>query len=173
MPRGRAIAACRLSVAVIVSLANGGGPGLWHAHAGGERPHRHHTPTAKHCEHEYKHHGHSHAHPHPSELLGADSHVHLWLFGFEFASLPLPYDSREDSDGEWRQFVASPFSVGPSVRQLSGTEYNLFVVAIVNDRLLETRPISLHLADRFASLPAIAAPLCDTARHERSGVQLI
>jgi hypothetical protein len=162
----RAIAVCRFSLATILLLANGTGPALQHAHADGETRHTHDAPATEIREAGHKH---SHVHPHTAELSGFCSHLHFSVLGIAFTSLPPNPD--DDSD-QWPRLVLSPLGGGSVVGDLSGSECNPLVVVNMDDRLAETRPIS-HWADRFASMPAVAAPLCDTARHERSGVQLI
>jgi hypothetical protein len=165
----RVIAVCRFGLAATLLLANGGGPTLRHAHAGGQVPHTHDASAMKVRKAD---HGHPHAHPHAAKLSDSCSHVHFWVFGIEFTSLPLPADREEDSD-QWGQLVISPLGIGPVVGDLPGSECNPLAAASIDDGLAETRPVSLDWADRFASIPAVAALLCDTARHERSGVQLI
>jgi hypothetical protein len=168
----RANFTCRVCLAAALLLANGTAPAVRHAHAGGHEQHSHVVPpgAAREVEHEHPH-EHPHTHPHAAELVESCAHLHFNLFGVELPALPVPADD-EDSDHS-PALVPSPLGVGTIVNDLPGSECNRLVLVSLDDGLVETRPVAWQWADRFASVPAVAAFLCDTARHERSGVQLI
>ena len=98
-------------------------------------------------------------------------HLHLSIFGFSF-TLPQPSNSDDGDPGQNGDLICirldqqncTPAGNGlHSPTFLDGGSTSLIVQV---DGGLLTRP-------RFSPITAIAAPLCDTARHERSGVQLI
>ncbi len=143
---------------------------------------------------------HSHAGSAVVEPGGHDlrPHIHLTHDGHERyagrrdgrAHAHRGVDQRDDRGGDriagWRHALISDHDrdavylnvggttglVGPLVRDVRGPQYNPLLLASLSD-VTEHRPVCLHFADPFTSLPAVAAPLCDIARHERSGVQLI
>jgi hypothetical protein len=168
MVSGSAAAVGRWTLATSLLLANGASPALRHTHAGGGVPHTHEAESP--ADHG---HAHPHSHPHVFPLTDGCSHVHFSLFGIEFMSLPRPADDEDDSDARQPQLALSPLSAGCVPGDLPGPRLSAVAFAIADDEFALTLPVSRHFADGFASLPRIAAPLCDTARHERSGVQLI
>jgi len=165
-------------------------PGVCHAHAQGDVPHRHDRAAAGH-RHIHGHHGHSHPHRHDS--LGCDSlgygvavdfnrdretrdaapvraHMHLSWLGFEF-TLPassIPDDSDPNRGGSSPCFVRPLGDAVADIRLPTGTNHLSLGGAV--DVLSTAEPVCLVAL--HASKPACGPSLCDTARHERSGVQL-
>jgi hypothetical protein len=135
----------RLLISAMLLVA---GVPVWkHSHEGGDRPHHH-------SRHEHHHHG----------LGQSQAHVHLAFFGVEF-TMPVGSDDEDDAPtpGQMTFLVAAPMA--------PGVDYD-------SQFLLLPQP-TLELGNSspcepaFRSKTVVAAPLCDTARHERSGVQLI
>jgi hypothetical protein len=177
----------RVLLAAMVALATLMPEPIRHAHAGGEHPHSHdadghvHYP-ADDLPNEADHHGHAnscHSHGdhhalngHEAELLTAStSHWHYFWFGLNVTlSDPLSGHESNEADHDAVPWIglASNDTVSLVPPQVSLAEF-----------------LSLDATQAFASGPTlciircnappqrIAAPLCDTARHERSGVQLI
>lgn len=153
-------------------LAAGGAPALEHAHAGGDKQHEHAALA-----------GHSHDHgnhvadpfdgyENPTATIAISNpvgHLHVSWLGIivTIPSSPVPYESKSDA-GNPTAVVAGLFGDTMPPTQ----ERSAFDLASLGTRLDYHRPV-LPFAPRFACTPAVSAPLCDTARHERSGVQLI
>ena len=160
-------------------------PAVRHVHAGGERQHKHPLENARSAPgiaHSHTDSGtHSHHHPHHRAIVrrerqyswGGVDHCHFAWLGFEFV-LPTPTSpapSQGDEDRVAQEivpvFVANDFVDGPQ-----------------HARAIAAAPLVALALPSIDGLPAEAAPwiapagaisnlLCDTARHERSGVQLI
>ncbi|MBI1903704.1 MAG: hypothetical protein HYS13_21585 [Planctomycetia bacterium] len=165
-------------------------PAVRHAHADGEKPHDHSTSPVVHSHghhrHVHHHHDHSARHHHryhddamtatTVSVRGVTEHWHLRLFGWD---LTLPVQDRENSqrhpldDGnrlaalvrlpQGDAVLASPTLVA-SMLHLDAMAPGEFLNADACNGLRG----SAHRPRLLASLP-----LCDAARHERSGVQLI
>lgn len=109
------------------------------------------------------------------ELLAVVSHRHVFWFGFEFTFLAT---SDDGASPDAAAPTTSPDAFGSLSRLLDG---NLFsaertsVAAPLAALAVQPAPFaatsSAHLTTR-AQQPLVSAPLCDAARHERSGVQL-
>lgn len=165
-------------------------PALRHSHSGGNLAHDHvaastvheHPHGHKHChghkhagrEHHRHRHAHRHSHDaslHDASLNGASPHLHLNFLGWALF-LPAPLSDPLDADGN------------------STAEPQPRLVRLVDHDQIQSRDSSPALGP--SSLPAVAAPyasvalarqfwdpqipssaqpLCDSARHERSGVQ--
>ena len=118
-------------------------PAWRHAHPGGDRPHAHHD------EH---HDGASHA------------HLHVTLFGFE---LTLPVDSEDNqSQEDQATWLIADWS---TVEQQGHSPAEFAVPALTICWCEEPRQLVTALRPKAP----VTTFLCDTARHERSGVQLI
>ena len=160
-------------------------PGVCHAHPQGDVPHRHDRALAGH-RHIHGQHGHSHAHRHDSldggvavdfnrdretrDAAPVRAHMHLNWLGFEF-TLPassIPDDSDPNRGGSSPCFVRPLGDAVADIRLQTGTIHLLLDGAV--DVLLTAEPVCLVAP--HASKPASGPSLCDTARHERSGVQL-
>ena len=133
-----------------------GVPARQHAHAAGDRPHSH--------GHGHEHSRHVHEHGHEHDGLGSSyAHVHVTLFGVDFT---LPANSDDD---EGREERCTFLGQTPSGIELDRSASHFSVVAEPVFDFGELFPV----VATFRSIAASAAPLCDTARHERSGVLLI
>ena len=176
------IAARLLLTAVL--LTSGSAGGIRHAHSEGDRPHIH-EQILEH-EHPHPHDGHDHcAHVHEelagdtearstAEISNAIRHLHFSWLGLDFVlPLPTPVSPNESDDD-------SNLASEIGVVQLVDTFVSTSVVAAAPARFASAVPspqgsdslIWDQRMGRFSSAPAVAAGLCDTARHERSGVQL-
>jgi len=144
-----------IAVVLAVNTLFIGVPARQHSHAAGDRPHSH-----LHTRHVHTHHGHDHAH---NGVESSYAHVHVTLFGVDFT---LPADSDEDTDHDARCTFLGPSPSGVVMDQ--SASHSSLVAEPVMDA---GRPLSI--VPTFRSIAAAAAPLCDTARHERSGVLLI
>lgn len=176
----------RISLAAAVLAASAMPPAIRHAHPGGDRPHRHAAADHPHGEaHRHgRHAGHRHTvseessrscgkTPPATSALSTSPHVHWTLLGLQ---VTFPGSDRE-----------SP--VNPELPTDCGVTV---VVRLVDERAVDadTAPVAgfPRPADAGMSLPeqrpalserpscgslASPAPLCDAARGERSGVQVI
>lgn len=161
-------------------------PGVRHIHADGDRPHSHDLIA----EHDYAHGCPDHhaaecgrrRHVHRDhvgsaaldrrigDLLPAVPHAHFWWFGLN-TSLPVSSIPQDNSQGgnSSAPVVVRPFGDQVSIIQ-PRAELAIFLPF---DRATKAfAPIVCTVA-RYAVTPVLGAPLCDSARHERSGVQLI
>ncbi len=115
-----------------------------HSHAGGEMAHSHA-------------HGHHHHDEGPLQ-----AHVHASLFGYE-VSLPTP-DGEDPVDDQTLCLVVGP-AVAPTAQAATFVDWSLPNILCV-ERATPAVP-------SFGCITAEAAPLCDSARRERSGVLLV
>jgi hypothetical protein len=125
-----------------------GVPARQHSHAAGDRPHSH---------------GHSQRHQHEQDGMGSSvAHMHVALFGVEFT---LPAESSDDAshEGHATFLVASP----PAIDANQASHFAHLVQPVLD----VGQPV--QAVATFRCITASVAPLCDTARHERSGVLLI
>ena len=174
----------RLTFAATLLLLQLSPPALIHAHAltparQTELGHTHaSSPSHAHRHGAGSSHCHSHGtkqEPQSGEISQVTPHLHLYLLGFEFA-LPISGDApRSPNDSDSNQFEAT---TGVSIRllgdasTLSAAPWNLLgflsasLPATVCGTFCQTAQAQFATND--------APPwLCDAARHERSGVQLI
>ena len=162
-----------LSLAVLVAGVMP--PGQVHAHHDGDLPHGHKTDVQRHADlhvSQSHHHGQDH---HRGQAASLDSgprrHMHLVFFGIE---------------------LTSPFSDEDDERDAAAIGDQIALVRLLDERgqvsedqarlrLLEPDDLSYGSGECERSLvhrgstppPVTVPPLCDRARHERSGVQLI
>lgn len=143
---------------------------IHHAHAGGDRPHDHHVS------HEHDHRGHSHDvcsnhTSRASELSDSIPHRHFSMLGFEMTT---------PSSGESNQSDPSPYEP-TKLAVIAATRAGSLAAAwrapVSPLRALQCAANAMRAqcpaaSCRFSFRPALAGFLCDTARHERSGVQL-
>lgn len=159
-------------------------PAVQHAHAEGERPHAH-EPVAAAAPSEHSHsHSHPHSHstgpvaePHPAaaECIQCRTwHRHVVLFGFELC-LPMHGDQQH-----------------PASSGTAGDDQAVTLIRLIDTVTLAASPqMAKSVLIGLPDLPAVSAvplpvadswdgrdtgssiPLCDSARRERSGVQLI
>ena len=144
-------------------------PAFQHAHDGGDKPHDHEASV----EHSHSHdhdcaeHHHHHGTRDPRLLTNSVAHVHVSCFGFEF-SLPLQ-DESEHSDLSNSGSIAF---VKPHDECLQAPPaVNAILYTLLMPHVIQSSGI-LPIVGHFSFRPADSIPLCDTARHERSGVQL-
>lgn len=153
-------------------------PVTQHAHAGGERSHDH-SPSC--CEGDGRHHRHGVSHSHAwaqegsAEVVhGHTLHRHATFFGIDF-SMPLkdsqdvPHggdDSMDDERVTFCRLVEADIEAGsfPAIRATC-VDHSILCHASSNGIAISRRQ---HGREILSSLP-----LCDSARGERSGVQLI
>jgi hypothetical protein len=166
-------------------------PALGHAHDLGDRPHRH--DLDHHHDHDRAHHDHRHASPdhddaHDDGQAGphrassptgpaigrlATAHLHIDLGAF---GLTIPTPS-EPPDGPGRPTPDDP-AIGAADDETipARIEASPFTVpwpgSLVVARVDAAPPV-LPSVLRFAAARGTSPPLCDAARHERSGVLLI
>jgi hypothetical protein len=160
-------------------------PGMCHAHADGDRPHRHdsghhHAADFDHghahyeMDHPDHHASHECSHEHKDAVITeAVPHVHMNFFGFDW-TLPISEPNSSDGRGEDSHellFVAVAADQPASVRTVSHSPNDLSLLSF-------THPSSAGIAigeDQFSMKPteACSIPLCDSARRERTGVLLI
>jgi hypothetical protein len=151
-----------LVLAVAVLLSGGVPPRVCHAHADGDRPHRHDDKTGRHT--------------HDDEdctVTDAVPHVHLSFFGFE---MTLPISDRHDGDDrnqQDREFTL--VAIAPAGAAVMALNSHLL-------RCLSLLPPALPTAHCSAadeqnhlvmSSEDCSIPLCDSARRERSGVLVV
>lgn len=133
---------------LIVGLLLFGNVPAWkHAHPGGDSLHSHHD------------------HDCADHVAGAShAHTHFTLLGIEF-TWPAPAESDDEPEqGQPTFLVAAPSAV--ECGQTPSHPLPLEVPILDG-----VQPV--QVAPQFRCKTASAAPLCDIARHERSGVLLI
>ncbi len=157
-----------------VSLAP---PGVRHSHSLGERVAGHHRHAAADG---HVHNHHHVAHRHPGSLEGSVCtaigerpgwHLHLNMLGFEM-TLPDPLSSSNESESSGHPNVVA-VAVGREVLSDAAT----LPSSVPQGSPLTTTPTSQSdaapmLAVVWSDPPVSCTPLCDRARHERSGVLL-
>lgn len=126
-----------------------GVPAWQHSHDAGDRPHSH---------------VHEHASEHDHDGVGeSHPHLHLTLFGVEFT---IPVESEDDDSWQGRTtFLAAV----PTLVDVTPTASHF--AALAQPMIEPGEPV--EIVPTFRCISALAAPLSDNARHERSGVLLI
>jgi hypothetical protein len=168
----------KLSVGLLLSavfvLPRGGVREFRHTHPGGDQPHDH-LQTASHDRHVDHGRGDDQCDFCPDlasscvVITNCVSHVHVSCFGFHF-TYPSPIDSKDP-----KQDLRGPIltqSVSNLVLRAPAQSVTGEFVPIADIEAGRCEEVIEPASARFASMP-IVAYLCDTARHERSGVQLI
>ncbi len=109
------------------------------------------------------------------ELFAVVSHRHVFWFGFEFTFLAT---SDDGASPDAAAPTTSPAALGSLSRLLDGnllSAERTTIAAPLALQAVQPAPFAAntpaHLTTR-AQQPLVSAPLCDAARHERSGVQL-
>jgi hypothetical protein len=156
---------CTRIVAVALLVASAFSAGLRHAHPGGNLTHAHHAE-------DWASSGAvaslGLAAPLPAELqlLAAEAHMHVYLFGFEF-TVPTKDESKDHPSRSTEMLVA----------RLVGDAFDVSLDSTANDwqaPLAAAPTLALSTTDAMvgAMTPIVAnsPPLCDSARHERTGV---
>jgi len=167
----------RLTFAALLLILQLSPPALIHAHAVASASEHSHEAISAHA-HRHGAHGHSHGPKREggsNEVAHVTPHLHLYLLGFEF-ELPISGDApRSPNDNASNHFEAT---TGVSIRllddasTLSAAPWNLLVFL---SAFPPTTICGTLCQTAQAQFTAHDAPpwLCDSARHERSGVQLI
>jgi hypothetical protein len=170
---------------MIVALMGGGNvQSMQHEHAHGDKAHDHNPTSLQ--DHAELHEGEcSHHHLHDTHEGPANSaapagvqqisdsvkHTHLCWFGICF-SLPNSHDSDSDTQSERNEPGIVPEVSAATV--MAAQSPTLEATYELRQECAGGVPVAAEVTHAtFTCIPAIAAPLCDTARHERSGVQLI
>jgi hypothetical protein len=182
-------------VKIILCLIVGAGgatPAYRHTHVGGDSAHTHKVDRSHHasepvgdghCHHHGHGHSHAHHHAHSHHLKthpadeddprnsGASqiNHVHICWFGIEF-TVPEPASAPGESQEPEISLLVMPISSPILIGSDSGrtAAWGAMHSAVMPNALCASR----CLTNRFSVKTCLANPLCDTARHERSGVQL-
>jgi hypothetical protein len=125
-----------------------GVPARQHSHAAGDRPHSH---------------GHGQQHLHEQDGISSSvAHMHVALFGVEF-TLPVESNDNDSHEGQATFLVASP----PAIDMNQASHFAHLAQPVLD----VGRPVQAVAI--FRCIAASAAPLCDSARHERSGVLVV
>jgi len=169
-------AAIRLLLSAAVLMSASARPAIDHAHRGGDKPHQHAQAShARRHGHPHRHHAHlaKRATYKTFEIANRERHVHVSWFGVELTlrAPVLPDDSMREVDGQ-SQFVVVPCVVVPVDSQSTQLKPDIWLSTQFESGGAHSF-MPVPISGRFSNTPAIATPLCDTARHERSGVQLI
>jgi hypothetical protein len=164
----------RLFLSAVLLLPDGGITEIRHSHAGGDRPHDHQRIA------NYDHpidHGSDDARCCGSHDLagrclvnaGGVPHVHVAWFGFHF-TYPSPSDSENANHDAQDSLIAQllNISASPEPAPVVAVEF----VQVVDHDAGRYQEITEPARMRCSNMPAFTF-LCDTARHERSGVQRI
>ncbi len=158
--RSRRVERCTRLVAVALLVTAAFSTGMQHAHPGGLSPHDHHGAAPLDLRQP------TDAGDEPA-WFAAPLHMHIFLLGFQF-TLPAHDREHEDSTGSGEQML---------VVRLIGND-----VTDSAARVPTATVAALPVADFVAVFSAVTAPdlgvansqapppLCDAARHERSGV---
>jgi hypothetical protein len=136
-------------VLMSVGLLFPGLPGWRHAHAAGDLPHDH-FEHGHHASHKHQRVGESHV------------HVHFTLLSVNFT---FPVESSDDASPHGRVTLLVAASIALDVVSPSQV-VSLAQPALEGGEVLSVVPT-------FRCIAVLAAPLCDTARRERTGVLLI
>jgi hypothetical protein len=158
----------RIALAAVLAVVTTMPPAMGHAHEGGDRPHEH-----GHADHAEPAHG-------PAVLAAASaaggshrvSHVHLVWLGMH---LTFAWPVSAPASGPAEHVVVrllDPAAPAPVVAALDLAEggWSSWIPPVASTSIGDLpRPEAIRRA--LAAAPP-AALLCDTARHERSGVQL-
>jgi hypothetical protein len=176
-------ACVRALLALAMLLSPHGARGVEHVHADGNTRHSHAGAAVVPCDHHHAHDaGHHHEHcfertrvaKQRSLIRVAQSatrgwHRHLAWFG---TSLYVPLGPQDDSDGDSENTVAADVqSVGPAVLVSPG-QFFTSAIALGSESLWVPILFIAQCSAPFRHVRTDAFLLCDTARHERSGVQL-
>ena len=168
--------AVRVSLAALVLLSGAVSPATAHAHPGGDEPH-HHGPSEV-SGHSHHISGHTHHALCPQEaarhghLEPSVAHIHLCVWGFE-VQLPMPDAPFEESgdvplvdQAVLYRLVELPEAQPP---QPTSGSVGCPSQGVADGTAVADEPSQ----GRQSAKRVLSQPLCDAARHERSGVQLI
>lgn len=155
-------------LAAILAVTSLSPMGLQHSHHGGGVQHAAHVFLTD----RHQHAGHAHAHhdlEHDSELLpGATAHTHAWLLGFE---ITLPPGSGSDDEDDSDDVVLIRIERQSTAPDNGWIDHWPAIFPAGHVLPADTDP-DAYVPEHVIT-PVVSVRLCDTARHERSGVQLI
>jgi hypothetical protein len=155
------LGAYSIRLVLVFGLLLTGVPAWEHSHNAGNRPHSHARATG-HAR--ASGHAHRHASEHAPDGVGeSQPHLHVALFGVEF-TIPVESESELSWRGETTFLMAASVVV-----DLTPTASHF--AALAQPMLEVGEPV--QIVPTFRCISAVAAPLSDNARHERSGVLLI
>ena len=180
--RRRFHAALGWTLAALVVFIGTMPPALVHTHSSWGRPGHHHalvhnpsheSSAASH--HHHAHAGHHHRHSHSAapehEVSDAVPHMHFVWFGFELTSrIPADHRPHDDRSGQPDFFFVHLIDYSWKPGQSNGAPTHFLSPRIAPSPVETQAPLQQA---SFVSIPSACVLLCDTARHERSGVQLI
>ena len=161
-----------LSLAVL--LVSVTPPSLQHAHPEGDCAHHHRTTAVDTSGHRHDH-GHAHDSCEPLATLapGVAAHTHLLLFGFDFyLALAEHQDAPQEQTEVNDQRVTLVRFLDSEVILSSRAPVQSLITSPLPLGTFAPAPIAGTHRETSQTLLA-SLPLCDSARGERSGVQLI
>lgn len=156
-----------LLLAAVLAVTSLSPTGLQHSHHGGGVQHSSHAFVTETHRHAGQGHSHRHELPCTPELLsGVMAHTHVWLLGFEI-TLPPGSDSGNEDDPNDVVLIRIE-------RQCTAPDNVWIDHGLALCPVAAVSPVaSDEYLPEHAATPVDSVRLCDTARHERSGVQLI
>jgi hypothetical protein len=145
-----------LLVGAVVLSTSALAPALRHAHPGGDMPHEHHAGD--------------HEHSHEHGLHSRVPHVHVCWFGMHWVlAVPESPFAGETDVVDWSSWSIDS---GPRIEAPVPAALTIAAAATSAPTWLPTAS-SASGCGEVRETDVLCRPLCDTARHERSGVQLI
>lgn len=107
----------------------------------------------------------------PPSLAGGQLwHLHVELLGFDFTLPDLPSDERDGKPGCQVECVMPWSAKAPiTLRSTASSDTYQVVPQLMSAALRDAAPLQVVVSP---TSPILSAPLCDRARHERSGVLL-
>lgn len=186
----------RLFLAATILFAGVRTPAICHAHSEGEHPHDHQNNSFRHqhshahrhgrrVPHDHSHHGHQHPHTdrHQHRASKADvnkqvgssshsvRHVHVSIWGLD-VTLPSPVGHEESTVDQQLETYFLAHDSGPAtISSFEKTQFSSLLFSLIAFPCTDSLVAALERPP-FSNNPVLAPSLCDTARHERSGVQL-
>lgn len=160
-------------LSVVLAIALIAPPALQHSHAEGNVPHDHDSIVSEDHDHDHDSglaHCHSDAADDSAQVNGSTTHRHCYLLGWEI-TVPTSDEVPAQAPIEHKQQV---LSAGVNSPLAVDTQYPSPLNGWVSDLSFILAPTAFVC--RVAKQAETATPrvcLCDFARHERSGVQLI
>ena len=162
-----------LLLIAVMAMSAVSSPALRHRHADGDKSHQHGVATVEHHSHDTEattaKHSHEDRSNHSAQL--PVEHLHVFCFALQ-SSLPVPAPERSESP----RSSASTEQWVPLISEVTLSDASQFGSLISAFDLL----IPTELPPRLPARPEVRPPhesavalLCDTARHERSGVLVI
>lgn len=172
IPRQRKrIVAWLLAVIVVVGVVSP--PGYRHTHVGGDARHDHQSQI----EHQQsladlERHGHHHATHHTASLTGHVVHTHaaiLWIG----ITLSVPANSDSEPSKSDRDDLPVLVRIADACLPTAGDRSSTSSFTAAESPVLTTAAVPSSSSTKYAQPTVASVLLCDTARHERSGVLCI